>query len=156
MDSIVEGVTIGVVVAGILGLRQWFSHCRSRNEQMAYIKDIIARGHASLRDAKPVKHLDIPVHVVRATVFEGLLREASAALDHRADNIAYGQQYELRTLIMHSSLLFNKVTDKQRSLTLTMYESVFFSHIRQIEWLAEASPEPLRDPDDDHTRDTSG
>ena len=54
VDSIIEGITIAVVAAIILGFYQWLSKRIAQREQIRYIRDIVAEGHEKVRDAMPI------------------------------------------------------------------------------------------------------
>ena len=159
VDSIIEGITIAVVAAIILGSYQWLSKRIAQREQMRYIRDIIAEGHEKVRDAIPIGGMSMDA--VRFTVFEHILREVNAALAHRIDRLDYRQKYKLQKVILDVSAFMSALgigagEGQKIPGGVKFYEQHFFAKVRAVEWLAEASPEPLRDPDDDHSRDTSG
>ena len=159
VDSIIEGITIAVVAAIILGSYQWLSKRIAQREQMRYIRDIVAEGHEKVRDAMPFGGMSMDE--VRFMVFEYVLREVNAALDYRADRLGYRHKYEIQTIVLTVSTFMSALgigTGERQKIPggVKFYEHHFFAKVRAVEWLAEASPEPLRDPDDDHTRDTSG
>ena len=159
VDSIIEGITIAVVAAIILGSYQWLSKRIAQREQMRYIRDIVAEGHEKVRDAMPFGGMSMDA--VRFMVFEYVLREVNAALDYRADRLGYRHKYEIQTIVLTVSAFMSAMgigTGEGQNIPVGVkfYEQHFFAKVRAVEWLAEASPEPLRDPDDDHTRDTSG
>ena len=158
VDSIVEGITIAVVAAIILGSYQWYSKCKAQREQEQHIRDIIAEGPEKVRDAMPIGGMS--VDAVRFTVFEYILREVNAALDYRIDRLGYRQKYEIQKVTLDVSAFMSALgigTGEGQNIPggVKFYEQHFFAKVRAVDWLAEASPEPLRDPDDDHTRDAS-
>ena len=159
VDSIIEGITIAVVAAIILGFYQWLSKRIAQREQMRYIRDIVAEGHEKVRDAMPIGGMSMDA--VRFTVFDYILREVNAALAYRIDRLDYRQKYKIQKVILDVSEFMRALgigTGEGQNIPggVKFYEQHFFAKVRAVEWLAEASPEPLRDPDDDHTRDTSG
>ena len=139
----IEGTIIALVAAAILGSRHWWVTRRAQSEQKQYVFDTIAAGHKQLRDFKPIE--GVPVNTVLFALFENTLREVVAALDYRTDKIDYKDKHGLRELLVHVFAFQEKfgLSDRKPPEGLRFYEQHFFEKVREIEWLAGASPEPL-------------
>jgi len=105
MPRIVEGVTIGIVVAAVLAATNWLVDQAHRQEEIAYVREMVeaARSDVSramLADAKgdyvPVlgRRADDRKHT-RSIVWDRFVARLSNVLRHRTSRLDYDERMEL-------------------------------------------------------------
>ena len=142
-DAIVEGVTIALVAAVILGTYRSLSNWRSQREQTQYFRDIIAIGYENIKEATSLG--GIPLDTVRFVEFERILREVSTALNYRTNSLTYPKKYGIQKILIDVSGFMAEMNIGRKDgqaipQGLRFYKQHFFEKVGSVRWLIDLSP----------------
>ena len=150
ISRIVEGVTIGLVVAAILLAKDWYTDYCSRQDEIAYIREVImtARDNISNAQASPVATLS-PGGAYRTEhrsredaqleAWQVFIARLSDVLAYNTSQLTYEEKRELRrsfpgTTVDGRRLLGDKLDIIIRA-EVRMHYKYLFSQAESINWL---------------------
>ena len=146
---IVEGVTIGVVVAAILIGKDWWADQRHRQEEIAHISDLIVSARSDISEAQPTNVAEYssgrltPRHYSKEDVqrwrWDKLIARLSDVLAHRTSRLSYDEKRELRLrfpgiAVDGRSLLGDGLDVIVKNRIPISYEDMF-TQAEEVEWL---------------------
>lgn len=137
-DTIIEGVTIGLVVAAMLEVCRRFSNWRNQKKQIQYLKDILTIGHENIRKTESLG--GVTLDMLRFVEFERILREMDTALSYRTSKLNYRKKYEIQKISSDVTSFMNEMNvgrkDGQKLPSeLKFYDQQFFDKLRELTWI---------------------
>ena len=104
---IVEGVTIGVVVAAILLGKDWLVDHRHRQDEIAHIRHLIVSARSDVAESQPVDNVmelrpegwirrPYSKEDMQRRVWGKFIAKLSDVLEHRTSRLTYDEKRELR------------------------------------------------------------
>ncbi|MDD9981354.1 MAG: hypothetical protein OXU81_08370 [Gammaproteobacteria bacterium] len=150
---VVEGVTIGLIVAAILLTKDWYVEHRERQDEIAFIRDVIVSSRSRIAEAHagvvatPVRVQGVLAYSTRhrsrdqaqAEEWHKLVAKLSDVLAYRTSRLTYDEKRELRDrfpgISVDGNLLLGDGLDVVISSGIRMHYKSIFSQAEKMEWL---------------------
>ena len=98
-DSAVGGAIAGVFAAGILGVIGWLRRWRLRQQETAYIRDLVTQGRKRVMDSKdtfnPGMGVVLGADLLRAAQYNLMIKQLDVALEHTTQNLKTNQRMDI-------------------------------------------------------------
>ena len=152
LSSVVEGITIGIVIALLLGAYQTVSSWRDEVEQIDYINQQISRAHEQMKNAHEISENNpqMTTEQLLCAYFAHLFDRMKLSLDFELEDLDLTNKLELRILLADSEDVMRRIPalgapytegsewkDCPRNVPydIEIYEDVFFDKINSMTWL---------------------
>ena len=139
LSEIVEGVTIGITISIILGIRAWIKWRVTRRKQVNHLRHLISHGYDRIIGETGFEHREkvIPADILQYRLFQNIMRDIDDALRYRANSLKFNEVHAIKTILIEidgivSALDFDQW---QNTPNRTFYETHFFGKFRKLKWL---------------------
>ena len=139
VNSIIEGVAIGIVVTILLSgydiHRRWR---RRKREQLSFIRELLTISCRNINNATDLG--TVSINSVRLAIFESLLRDFRTISELRTSELYYANVFDLQKILRDvESFMLTCNIGNQRNMNqpdgMNFYDVQFFDKLRNLCWL---------------------
>ena len=141
LSELVEGVTIGITIAIILGIYTFCRRRLTRRKQVNHLRHLISQGYDRITGETGFSHREkvIPVDMLQYYLFRNIQRDLDDALKYRGDSLNFEEVHEIKAILIEidciASALDFGVRSYQNTPDMEFYEKQFFGKFRKLKWL---------------------
>ena len=139
LSAFLEGVTIGITIAVIVGGYNWIEKYYKRRKEIQHMKSFLSEGHRKIENASNINHggQTASKDIVRFICFESILRDLDSILLYRCHNMHYTETYDIRKVLRDVSSMIEAlcIGRKNPPIGMGFYNQMFFDKFNDLQWL---------------------
>ena len=138
LQSIAEGVTIGLTISFIVGFFAFTKRWWDRRNQIRYIRSLITRAYKAMRDVRDQNVPDIgaiSADFSRKFVMQITLRNLNEVLDYRSTRLKPSHLYDMRAILADAETINSMRFKEDKTGKMSLYNTMYFERFAELKWL---------------------